>query len=226
VTSSENAPKVPEKPKLTAAERRRRTQRRAWIPTVVIGGIILIAVVVAVLFQVTGLGTRLNAHGDSKFNIAGLRVVNGAADAQIDVRKPLTATSVGLPANSSRTFGPYDGISLEVDLIGTSGTKEIFVDTMQVVTRKGYVTSISTTTRDHGFLFIRTQLASLNTLGLTSKQLANFENTMPNGAGGEDSYFSIPFGTGNALGVPTSVTVSCSGPKGCAVSTKTTLLQK
>lgn len=211
---------------LTPAERRRRKERRAWIPTVVIAGVIIVAVLTAVMLQAAGVFTPVTASGDSKFDIAGLRVVNGAADAQIDVRKPLTAASVGLPANSRRTFGPYNDIALEVDLIGTSGTKKIFVDTMRVVTRSGYVTSISTATSDHGFLFIRTQLASLGVLGLTSKQLANFENSMPNGAGGDSSYFSLPFGTGRALGVPTSVTVSCAGPKGCTVSTTTTLPQK
>ena len=221
-----SAPIAPEKPTLTPAERRRRTERRAWIPTFVIAGVIVIAIIVAVLLQASGIFQPVTAVGDSKFNIAGLAVVNGAADAQIDVRKPLSATSVGLPANSRRTFGPYDGISLEVDLVGTSGTKKIFVDSMRVVTRNGAVTSISTSTHDYGFLFIRAQLASLGVLGLTAKQMANFENAMPNGAGGDNSYFSLPFGTGNALGVPTSVTVACAGPKGCTVSTRTTLPQK
>ena len=215
------------KPQLTPAERRRRKERRAWIPTFIIAGIIAVAVVAAVVFQLSGAGKLVAPPpGNSKFNIAGLRVINGAADVQIDVRKPLTAKSVGLPANSSRTFGPFDTIALEVDLTGTSGEKRIFVDSMQVVTRHGLVTSISTSTHNFGYLFIRTQLASLNVLGLTSKQLADFQNAMPNGAGDEHSRFTLPFGTGNSLGVPTAVTVSCAGPNGCTVSTKTTLLTK
>jgi hypothetical protein len=133
---------------------------------------------------------------------------------------------VGLPANSSKTFGPFNSIELEVDLTGPSGEKRIFVDSMHVVTRNGLVTSISTSTHDYGYLFIRTQLASLNVLGLTPQQMAEFANTMPNGAGDAHSYFKLPFGTGNALGVPTAVTVSCAGPKGCTVATKTTLLTK
>ena len=216
-----------EKPPLTPAERRRRKERRAWIPTIVIGGVILIAIVAAVLFQVGGLGRLVSPPpGNSKFNIAGLRVIDGAADVQIDVRKPLSAKSVGLPANSSKTFGPFNSIELEVDLTGPSGEKRIFVDSMHVVTRNGLVTSISTSTHDYGYLFIRTQLASLNVLGLTPQQMAEFANTMPNGAGDAHSYFKLPFGTGNALGVPTAVTVSCAGPKGCTVATKTTLLTK
>jgi hypothetical protein len=222
-----SAPPAPKKPPLTPAERRRRRQRRAWIPTFIIAGVIAVAIVAAVMFQLAGAGKLVSPPpGNSKFNIAGLRVINGAADAQIDVRAPLSARSVGLPANSSKTFGPFNDIELEVDLIGTSGTKRIFVDSMHVVTRNGEVTSISTTTRDSGYLFIRTQLASLSVLGLSTRQMADFENAMPSGAGGENSYFSLPFGTGTALGVPTSVTVSCAGPKGCTVSTKTTLLQK
>lgn len=214
------------KPPLTPAERRRRKARRAWIPTIVIAGLIVVAVVVAVLVQVSGVSKVPTVTGNSKFNIAGLRVINGAADVQIDVRGPLSAASVGLPANSSRTFGPFDTIELEVDLVGTSGVERIFVDSMKVVTKHGKVTSISTSTTDSGYLFIRTQLASLDVLGLTPAQMANFENAMPNGAGGPDSHFSLPFGTGNALGVPTAVRVSCDGAKGCTVSTKTTLLTK
>ena len=222
-----SGPTAPEKPKLTPAERRRLKERRAWIPTFIIAGLIAVAIVVAVVFQVTGAGKLISPPpGNSKFNIAGLRVINGAADVQIDVRKPLTAKSVGLPANSSRTFGPFDTIALEVDLTGTTGEKRIFVDSMHVVTRGGLVTSISTSTHDFGYLFIRTQLASLNVLGLTSKQMAEFQNAMPNGAGDAKSYFKLPFGTGNALGVPTAVTVSCAGPKGCTVATTTTLLTK
>jgi hypothetical protein len=220
-------PTAPEKPQLTPEERRRRKARRAWIPTFVIAGVIAVAIVVAVVLQLAGAGKLISPPpGNSKFNIAGLRVVNGAADVQIDVRAPLSAKSVGLPANSSRTFGPFNSIALEVDLNGTSGEKRIFVDSMHVVTHNGLVTSISTSTHDYGYLFIRTQLASLNVLGLTTKQMADFENAMPNGAGDAHSHFSLPFGTGNALGVPTAVTVACAGAKGCMVSTKTTLLTK
>jgi hypothetical protein len=193
---------------------------------VVIAGVIVAVIVVAAVLQASGLFMPVTSSGDSKFNIAGLKVINGAADAQVDVRKPLTAKSVGLPANSDRTFGPFNGIELEVDLVGTTGTKRIFVDSMRVVTRDGYVRSVSTTTHEFGYLFIRSQISSLNVLGLTSRQMTAFENAMPNGAGDEHSYFSLPFGTGNALGVPTAVTVGCAGPKGCTVSTRTTLLQK
>jgi hypothetical protein len=216
----------PEKSALTLEERRKRKARRAWIPTIVIGAIIIVAIVVAVVVQVSGVTKVPVVAGDSKFNIAGLRVINGAADVQIDVRKPLSAASVGLPANSSKTFGPFDTIELEVDLVGTSGVEKIFVDSMHVVTKNGQVTSISTSTTDSGYLFIRTQLSSLTVLGLTTKQMADFENAMPNGAGGPSSHFSLPFGSGNALGVPTAVRVSCAGAKGCTVSTKTTLLTK
>jgi hypothetical protein len=192
----------------------------------VIAGVIVVVIVVALLVQASGVFKPVTASGDSKFNIAGLKVINGAADAQIDVRKPLTAKSVGLSANSNRSFGPFDGIELEVDLVGTTGTKRIFVDSMRVVTRDGYVTSISTTTHDFGYLFIRSQISSLNVLGLTTRQMTEFENAMPNGVGDEHSYFSLPFGTGNALGVPTSVTIGCAGPKGCTVTTHTTLPQE
>ena len=215
------------KPALTAEERRRRKARRAWIPTIVIGVIIVATIGAAVLFQASGIfRSPTPSTGDSKFNIAGLKVIHGSADVQIDVRKPLKAKSVGLPANATRTFGPYGGIQLEVDLVGPHDTESIFVDTMRVVTRDGLVTSISTSTTNSGYVFIRSQIASLDVLGLTPSQTANFENAMPNGAGGPTSHFSLPFGTGTALSIPTAVRVSCDGAAGCTVSTNTTLLRK
>lgn len=220
------APTAPEKPPLTAAERRRRTERRAWIPTIVIAGVIVVAVVTAVLVQASGIARPVVSEGDSNFNIAGVRVINGAADVQIDVRKPLSAKSVGLPANSRRTFGPFDQVQLEVDLVGTTGTKRIFVDSMRVVTKDGYVTTVTTTTHDFGYLFIRSEISSLAVLGLTTRQAVQFENAMPNGAGDDNSHFNLPLGTGNALGVPTSVRIGCAGPKGCTVTTLTTLPTK
>jgi hypothetical protein len=222
-----SAPDKPKKPTLTPQERRRRKARRAWIPTIVIGVIIVATIAAAVLFQASGVFRPVTpSSGDSKFNIAGLRVIHGSADVRIDVRKPLSAKSVGLPANATRTFGPFDGIQLEVDLVGPHDTESIFVDKMRVVTHDGLVTAISTSTTNSGYLFIRSQLASLQVLGLTASQTANFENAMPNGAGGPTSHFDLPFGTGTALGIPTSVRVSCAGSKGCTVSTNTTLLRK
>lgn len=218
------APTRQEKPKLTPAERRRRKERRAWIPTVIIGGIILLAIAGAVIFQATGLGKVINPPaGDSKFNIAGIHVINGAADAQVDVRKPLKAAAVGLPANTRKTFGPFSNIKLEVDLVGTHGTASIFVDSMHIVTQDGLVTSVSTTTHDYGFTFIHDQLVAYSVLGITTQQMAAFSNAMPNGAGDPDSHFKLAVGDAEALGVPTHITVSCDGPKGCTVATTTVL---
>jgi hypothetical protein len=216
-----------QKPAPSAAESRRRKAPRAWILTIVIGALILVAIAAALVYQSSSAGKVVAlSSGNSKFTIAGLKVINGAADVQIDVRHPLSAKSVGQPANSGRTFGPFKGIQLEVDLVGTHDAASIFVDSMHVVTHNGYVTTISTSTTDSGYTFIRDQIASLNVLGLTTTQMADFENSMPDGAGGPKSYFSLPFGTGTALGIPTTVRVSCAGPKGCTVSTATTLKTK
>ena len=211
-------------PKLTAQERRRRKQRRAWIPTVIIAGIIALVIAGAAFFQLSGIGKTVHqTTADSKFNLAGIRVIDGAADAQVDVRKPLTAASVGLPADSNRKFGPFSDIKLEVDLVGEHGTESIFVDSMHIVTSHGFVTSISTTIHDFGYTFIHDQLVDYAVLGISPQQLAAFENTMPNGAGGPDSHFTLAVGDGDALGVPTHVTVSCDGTKGCTVGTTTVL---
>jgi hypothetical protein len=214
----------PPKQAPTPAERRRRKARRAWIPTVVISAVIAAAVVTAVLLHSANLG-RVPAvpTGNSKFTIAGLRVVDGAADAQLDVRKPISAASVGLPGNTVKTFGPFDNIELEVDLTGIHGTASIFVDTMKVATHGGVLTTLSTRTRTDGFAAIHNQLESLTALGLTNLQLAAFENAMPDGAGSPTSHFALVVGVGTALGVPTRIAVSCADAKGCEVTTTTTL---
>jgi hypothetical protein len=219
-----SAPSPDERPKLTAAERRSRKQRRAWIPTIIIAGIILVVIAGAVVFQASGIGKTVHeTSGDSKFNLAGIRIINGAADAQVDVRKPLKASSVGLPDDASKMFGPFSGIKLEVDLVGVHRTASIYVDSMHIVTSHGAVTSLSTTIHDFGYAFIHSQLVDYSVLGITPQQLAAFENTMPNGAGGPGSHFTLPVGDGDALGVPTRVVVSCDGAKGCTVTTKTVL---
>jgi hypothetical protein len=212
---------------LTPLERRRRKERRAWIPTVIIGGLIVVAVAVAVVIQIAGFGKIVPpAPGDSTFNLAGLRVINGSADAQVDVRTPLAAASVGLPKNADKKFGPFGNVPLELDLVGTGGTESIYVDSMRVLTHNGSVVSISTTTHNTGYAFIHDQLESYTVLGVTPEQLAAFENAMPNGAGGPTSHFRLAVGDGNALGVSTHVTVACEGVKGCTVATTTDLPQK
>jgi hypothetical protein len=212
---------------LTPAERRRRKQRRSWIPTVVILGVIIAAIAAAGAFQATnpGVDPKVPA-GNSSFTLAGLKVVDGAADAQLNVRKPITSASVGLPTNSTKTFGPFSSIALEVDLTGTHGVASIFVDTMKVVTKDGVLRTISTRTHSYGYSDIHNQLQTFTALGITNLQLAAFQNAMPDGVGGPTSHFSLAVGTGSALGVPTHVTVSCNGAKGCDVTTTTTLLTK
>ena len=210
--------------KLTPEERRRRKQRRAWIPTIVIVGVIAVAIAAAAFFQASGIGKPVHeTSNDSKFNLSGIRAINGAADAQVDVRKPPSAASVGLPANSSTTIGPFTGITLEVDFVGDHGTETIFVDSMRIATSHGSVTSISTTIHDFGYTFIHDQLIDYSVLGISPQQLAAFEDAMPNDAGGPRSHFTLAVGDGDALGVPTHVIVSCDGAKGCTVGTNTVL---
>jgi hypothetical protein len=94
---------------------------------------------------------------------------------------------------------------------------------MRIFTSHGFVTSFSTTIRDFGFTFIHDQLVDYSVLGISPHQLAAFENSMPNGAGGPNSHFTLAVGDGDALGVPTRVTVSCAGAKGCTVGTNAVL---
>lgn len=214
--------------KLTPQERERRKKRRAWIPTGIIGGLIVIAIVVAIAVQNTGSGKPIVLKpGDTIFNKAGVAAMQKDADAQIDVQGPRRASAIDLPANGSTRFGPFPGISAELDLVGTHGTiQSLFVDSFRVTTRDDYITTISTTALEFGFAEIHEQVEEESIVGITTNQMAAFENAMPVGAGGPNSFFTLSIGTGTALGVPTTVTVKCSGPKGCAVTTVTRLQTK
>jgi hypothetical protein len=217
-----------ERPKLTPQERARRKKRRAWIPTAIIGGLIVIAVVIALAIQNSGTGkTVVEKPGDTVFSTAGMTAMSKDADAQIEVRGPRQASAIDLPANCSTKFGPYPGISTELDLVGTGGgIQSLFVDSFRVTAKNDYLTTISTTTKEFGFTAIHDQLQAESVVGISAKQFAAFQNAMPAGAGGPDSHFTLAVGTGRALGVPTKVSVSCDGAKGCTVSTVTTLQQK
>lgn len=213
-------------PKLTPEERRRRKARRAWIPTAVIGGLIAIAIVIAIVVQSSGSGKPVVEHaGDTNFTKAGIAEVTKTADAQIDVRGPRQASIVSLPANGSKTFGPFNGIAAELDLVGSHGIDSVFVDSFTVTTRNDYLRSITTQSREFDFADLHNQLDAEAVLGITNAQMARFENAMPVGAGGPTSFFRLDVGTGHDLGVPTAISVVCAGPKGCDVRTVTTLAQ-
>jgi hypothetical protein len=213
--------------KLTPQERERRKKRRAWIPTAVIGGLILIAIVIALAVQDSGSGkTVVLKPGDTTFNRAGIAAMQRDADAQIDVEGPRRASAIDLPANGSTKFGPFPGISTELDMVGTGGIDSLYVDSFRVTTKYDYLTTISTTTQEFSFAEIQDQLEAESVVGITNTQMAAFENAMPVGAGDPTSFFSLLVGTGTELGVPTTVSVKCSGPNGCAVTTVTKLKSK
>jgi hypothetical protein len=213
--------------KLTPAERARRRARRAWIPTGVIAILILAAVVIALTFQRIGADKAVvEKAGDSRFDTAGLAEIIKTADVQIDVRGPRKASAVGLPSNGTTKIGPFSNIATELDLVGTGGLDSIFVDSLQLTTRKDYITSIVTKTGEYDYTDLHNDLVADEVVGISTKQMGAFLNAMPDGAGGPDSYFALDVGTGTALGVPTDLKVRCNGPKGCTVTTTTTLAQK
>jgi hypothetical protein len=213
--------------KLTPQERARRKKRRAWIPTGIIAGLIVIAIAVAVVIQLSGSAKPVvEKAGDTTFNKAGIVAMQKDADAQIDVRGPRQASVIDLPANGSTTFGPFSGISTELDLVGTGGIQSLYVDSFRVTTKDNYLTTISTTTQEFSFAGIHGQLEAESVVGITPNQMAAFQNAMPVGAGDPTSFFSLSVGTGTALGVPTTVSVKCAGPSGCAVTTVTKLQSK
>ena len=211
--------------KLTPQERARRKARRAWIPTAVIGVLIVVAIIVAITVQNSGTGKPVVLEpGDTVFNAAGIAKMQKDADAQIDVRGVRSASAVHLPANGNSKFGPFPGISAELDLVGVHGTiQSLFVDSFRVITKNDSIAKITTTAQEFSFTGIHNQVQEESVVGITPKQVAAFENAMPVGAGGPASHFHLKVGTGMALGVPTTVAVACDGPKGCTVTTVTTL---
>lgn len=213
--------------KLTPAERQRRRARRAWIPTGIIGLLIIAAVIVALVLQ-RGGGNKaiVEQAGNSTFDKAGIAEISKTADAQIDVRGPRQASTLGLPANGTKRFGPFLNIATELDLVGTAGAEPLFVDRFAVITKDDYISRIVTTTHEYDYTDLHNELVADRVIGISTTQMAAFINAMPDGAGGPSSYFSLALGTGDALGVPTRVDVKCSGPAGCLVTTTTTLAQK
>jgi hypothetical protein len=210
--------------KLTPAERRRRRARRAWIPTGIIAGLIIAAIIVAVGYHAQGGGKPIVLKaGDTHFTAAGVAALEADLDAQIDVRGVRSAAAIDLPANGTRKYGPNNGTPIELDLVGKGGIQSLYVDYFRVTTKDGYLISVSTTSREFDFADIDTQLHAESVVGITNAQLGAFLNARPVGAGDAHSFFSLPVGTGTALGVPTRVSVTCSGPKGCEVNTVTTL---
>ena len=205
-------------------ERRRRQARRAWIPTGIIGALIVGAIIVAIVLNAGG-GAKpvIASRGFTHFDNAGLAAIQRSADAQVDVRGVRTATSIGLPRDGSTKLGPFSGVSMELDLVGTHGTRSLYVDSFRVNTAGNTLRTISTSSKEFSFADIHTELKSDAVVGVSNQQMAAFQDSMPNGAGGPDSFFTLPVGTGRALGVPTAVSVTCAGPKGCTVRTVTTL---
>lgn len=212
--------------KLTPAERRRRRARLAWIPTGVIALIIIAAVIIALEFQRGGGGkTVVEEPGDSTFTRAGVAEIVKTADVQFDVKDPQRASNLGLPANGRKSFGPFLNIAAEVDLVGTHGTKMLYVDSFAVTTKNDYITTVTTTTHEYDYTDLHSKLVEEEVVGITPAQLGAFEDSMPVGAGGPSSSFALTVGTGTALGVPTKLAVKCSGPAGCVITSTTTLPQ-
>lgn len=212
------------KAKPTAADRARRRNRASWIVTAVIGAIIVVAIVIAVAVHASGQGkTVVLGPGDTHFTKAGIAKMTRGADAQIDVIGARPASAVQLPADGSRTFGPFENIEAELDLVGKHGIDSLFVDTFTVKTSDDLIRTISTKTAAYSYTDIHNALENDVVVGISPRQMAAFENAMPNGAGDPSSHFSLVVGTGYDLGVPTKVAVKCAGVAGCTITTLTTL---
>ena len=218
------APTSGSRRRLTPAERRRRKLLLAWIPAG-LGAIVIIAAIAyssTLVSQGVGKPVALNP-GFSKFSPAGIKNIDGTAYASFNLSKlPLTAAALHLKANGARTLGPYYGTQMDVRFVHGE-TTELFPDKIRVVTSGGTVTSIGTSIHASDFSEMHTAVYGLAIVGIDQKSLAAFFDSLPLPRADTTLVFDKVVGTGNALGVPTTFSVTCAGKKWCTVTSTTRL---
>src|SRR6202012_6169447 len=129
--------------------------------------------------------------GDTHFTKAGIAKMYKGADAQIDVVGVRQASAINLPANAKKTYGPFSGIAAELDLVGKHGVDSLFVDSFTVTTTNNVITSITTSTKEFDYTDLHQHLEAVVVIGISNKQMAQFEDFMPAGVGAPLLHFSL-----------------------------------
>jgi predicted regulator of Ras-like GTPase activity (Roadblock/LC7/MglB family) len=205
---------------LTAAERARRRQRRAWIPAIIALVVIVVVGIVAATLVGNGLGRHVAVlPGVSHFTPKGIRNINETNSARFDLRNvPLDTRAIQLAPDGDKKFGPYGDAYAELTFVTKSGPLSLYVGSFHVISAGGMLTEITTDTHEPDFATMHTDLYQIANVGVTTTQLGAFMKTIPV-PGKHGSVFAIKVGTGTALGVPTTVSAICAGAKGCDVRT-------
>ena len=205
---------------LTPAERARRRERRKWIPAVIaLALIVAVGIVTAVLVR-NGLGRHVDVlPGVSHFTQKGIANINETNAARFDLRKvPLDTRAIRLAPDGDRSFGPYTPAYAELTFVTKGGPLTLYVGSFHVISQGGMLTEITTQTHDPDFASMHTDLYQIAAVGVSKRQLGAFMNAVPV-PGKHGSVFSLKVGSGSALGVPTTVSASCAGAKGCDIRT-------
>ncbi|HEY4268961.1 MAG TPA: hypothetical protein VGM94_12295 [Galbitalea sp.] len=209
---------------MTAAERARRRQRRAWIPAVVALAVIAIVGVVTATLVGNGLGKHVAViPGVSHFTPKGIRNINETNSAKFDLRAvPLDTRAIQLAPDGDKKFGPYGDAYAELTFVTKSGPLSLYVGSFRVISQGGLLTRITTDTHEPDFSTMHTDLYQIANVGITKAQFGAFMKAIPV-PGKHGSVFTIRVGSGTALGVPTTVSASCAGAQGCDVRTDSRL---
>jgi hypothetical protein len=207
--------------KPTVEEVRRRRALRSWIPSGIIAVVLLIVIVVAVSLQLQGLGKprtlppAVAANGYSKFDDEGLRYISDTQTVWFDLRnKPLLAAPLKLPADGTTTIGSRDLIYNYLGLYGNDTAIKLPIDSLEITTAGGSVTTIDALVVNGGFNDVRAGLEAAAAYGLDSTATDAFiaQALQDNRAGNR---YQRTLGPGTALGAPISVSVTCEAANSC-----------
>jgi hypothetical protein len=211
--------------KPTVEEVRRRRAIREWIPSVIIAAVLVVIVVITLVVQTQGIGQprtlppAVAEHGYSKFDDEGMRYISDTRTVWFDLRnKPMLTEPLKLPADGTTSVGPREGIFNYLGLYGNDTPVLLPVESVQVVSEDGRVTRISALAISQAnFGDVRTTLAAASAYGLDQGQIEAFLAEAPGLNRAGESY-NRKIGPGLALGVPISVTISCTESVSCTIN--------
>ena len=208
---------------------RRRKLIRSWIPAAVLVVLIGVAFTVAVNTRITDVGAAptaaparaVTAKGTSLFTDAGLRYVADTRRVSIDATTaPIPAGRLGLPRSGRlEIVPPTEGVYEYLTVLGSGGGMRFNGTSIEIRTAGGRVVSarVEDATRVLGYRSTLDLLgARAARYGIPDADLAGFA-TAAEKAFKADAGYEYSIHTDDALGVPLTVTATCSGDSTCTV---------